>query len=541
MPHTNVRWNTMTRLQDLYKQLIIQRRREIDDWLAEYKEFTGEVAKVQMALKSGLHMREPKTYIGTSFERKPDQFEAFAERLIFKRENGIASCGQGGLARANFDQFIADNAFVGALESLIREPSRETLRTFRERWQSFGKGHRPLLINRVLAACTTAVSIAVDNKRFEKVYGWLIREGIIVVPESPAEDWYAMNLHLVSQLRERLRDDQMSETKDEHLVNIFVWRLFNYINNPILMKNQIIETLVTLLEFNKQVVLTGAPGTGKTFLARQLAAKLLNCSDEDLTKEDEFKKRFGFVQFHPAYDYTDFVEGLKPVIDYKGDKGQIEFEVRDGVFMKFCKEAEKQEAGRKCVFVIDEINRADLSRVFGELFYALEPGYRGKEGAVSTQYALGRKESDRQDFYVPDNVYIIGTMNDIDRSVESIDFALRRRFAWYEVEADGPRFETVMQNTLNDNPQIKVEAQQRYSRLNEAIEKTEGLGHSYQIGPTYFLKLENYVTNHSANWGDFWEYHLKLLIREYVRGRHDEKELIKTFLEAYNPKSDVTK
>jgi 5-methylcytosine-specific restriction protein B len=532
----------MTRLQDLYKQLIIQRRPEINDWLAGYKKFTGEVAIIQTALRNGLHLSDPKAYVGTSFERKPDQFKAFAKQLIFapRKGNGIASCGRGGLALAKFNQFITDNAFVGALESLIREPSRVTLNAFRERWQSFGKGNNPLLINRVLAACTTDVSTMVDESRFERVYCWLISEGLSAAPEPSAEDWYAKNIHLVSQLRERLRDDQMPETKDEHLVNIFVCELFNYINNSFPMKNQIIETLVKLLESNKQVVLTGAPGTGKTFLARQLAAKLLNCSGEDLTKKDEFKKRFGFVQFHPAYDYTDFVEGLKPVIDYKGDKGQIEFEVRDGVFMKFCKEAEKQEAGRKCVFVIDEINRADLSRVFGELFYALEPAYRGKEGAVSTQYALGRKESDRQDFYVPDNVYIIGTMNDIDRSVESVDFALRRRFAWYEVEADGPRFETVMQSTLNDNPQIKVEAQQRYSRLNEAIEKTEGLGHSYQIGPAYYLKLENYVADDIADWDAFWEYHLEPLIREYVRGRRDEKELIKTFREAYDPNPDAT-
>jgi 5-methylcytosine-specific restriction protein B len=212
--------------------------------------------------------------------------------------------------------------------------------------------------------------------------------------------------------------------------------------------------------------------------------------------------------------------------------------------MRFCKRAEKQE-GRPCVFVIDEINRADLSRVFGELFYALEPGYRGKEGAVKTQYASLRKESDREDFYVPENVYIIGTMNDIDRSVESFDFALRRRFAWYEVKADSGRFDEVMKDLLTGKSHVKDQAKRRYLCLNAAIERAEGLGHSYQIGPAYYRKLKNYVsddvTDVTLPWDNFWKYHLERLLHEYVRGRRDENELIKTFREAYDGNTDDTK
>ena len=204
--------------------------------------------------------------------------------------------------------------------------------------------------------------------------------------------------------------------------------------------------------------------------------------------------------------------------------------MRDGVFMEFCKKAEKQDGS--CVFVIDEINRADLSRVFGELFYALEPDYRGEP--VLTQYA-SLKEGSEKYFRVPKNVFVIGTMNDIDRSVESIDFALRRRFAWYEVKADESRFDAVVQNTLDEN--VKNEAKKRYLSLNEAIRNAEELGESYQIGPAYYLKLKQYASE-GDRWEIFWKRHLELLINEYVRGLPKAKkdEEIKKFRDAYNLK-----
>ena len=306
------------------------------------------------------------------------------------------------------------------------------------------------------------------------------------------------------------------------------------------MAYNIIQTqLSALLTANHQIILTGAPGTGKTHLAREVAAKMIGLDNVGDLKNHP--NRFNFVQFHPAYDYTDFVEGLKPVNDGKEESGKISFRVQDGIFMRFCKEARKQGT-KPCVFVIDEINRADLSRVFGELFYALEPGYRGENGAISTQYVLGRNESDRELFYVPKNVFIIGTMNDVDRSVESIDFALRRRFAWYEIKADEARFDAVVQPDLA----IKEEAKNRYTSLKDQIKIVDGLGPSYQIGPAYFRKLAEYSQGNDENgsiWDKFWDRHLKLLLREYLRGRSDEKEQLQKFRNAYDlqPDADVNR
>ena len=293
-------------------------------------------------------------------------------------------------------------------------------------------------------------------------------------------------------------------------------------------QDKAMNDLTDILKSHHQVILTGAPGTGKTYLALQIAAKMIGLDKIDDLKDNN--ERFRFVQFHTAYDYTDFVEGLKPVKVTNNTNNSIGFERRDGVFMDFCKKAAKQD-GKPCIFVIDEINRADLSRVFGELFFALESDYREKP--VDTQYASLREENEEKQFYVPKNVFIIGTMNDIDRSVESIDFALRRRFAWYEVKADEDRFRAVMNGAALEDT-IKEEAKKRYLSLNLAIGNTEELGESYQIGPAYFRKLEKYA-GAADIWDIFWERHLELLIREYVRGwpKSKKDEQIKKFEAAY--------
>ena len=177
------------------------------------------------------------------------------------------------------------------------------------------------------------------------------------------------------------------------------------------------------------------------------------------------------------------------------------------------------------VLIIDEINRGDASKIFGELFYAIDPGYRGKtENLVQTQYQNLVSDTDifAKGFYVPENVYILATMNDIDRSVECMDFAMRRRFVWKEIT---PSDTAYMLDELEKSEEAKV----KMEALNAEIAKTEGLGGAYQIGPAYFKKLEK-------NGNDFdklWTMNIEPLLKEYLRGFRDAEKLLNGFKAAY--------
>lgn len=350
------------------------------------------------------------------------------------------------------------------------------------------------------------------------------------------DKWNDYNKNGISySVNSNYRYNTIQEISKEDALNIV--RLLK--NDPnFQFKEDVMEDYKKLLENNYNLILTGAPGTGKTYLAKQIAAKMIFDNNieytEDLEDDDNFKNQCKFVQFHPSYDYTDFVEGLRPI---KDSNGNIMFERKDGVFKEFCKNA-LQNRSSKFVFIIDEINRGEISKIFGELFFAIDTGYRGEIGRVKTQYnnLISNDETDDEfedGFFVPENVYIIGTMNDIDRSVESMDFAMRRRFAWKEIKAKDTQY--MLDNVLDNG--ILDEAKDRMNKLNEAIEKIEGFNSSYHIGASYFLKLKNYYDNSIDNkeeaFNNSWENHLKGLLYEYLRGMPDAENKLDELKSAY--------
>ena len=284
-------------------------------------------------------------------------------------------------------------------------------------------------------------------------------------------------------------------------------------NSTMDSSNNFRHQLTQSLLKSPNLILHGAPGTGKTYLAKEIAVELTNGN----------KDQIGFVQFHPSYDYTDFVEGLRPVSN--GD-GAIEFKLQDGIFKKFCQKARdaKKTGGQdNFVFIIDEINRGEISKIFGELFFSIDPDYRGRDGEIYTQYS-NLHETDEK-FYIPENVYIIGTMNDIDRSVDTFDFAMRRRFRFVEVTAES-RLHILDEELGEDAKEAKI----RLRNLNAAIENVQELNSHYHIGPSYFLNLKDIDFDYELLWSDY----LKPLLEDYLRGSYEEAEILETLKKAFD-------
>ena len=479
---------------------------------------------------------------------------------------------------------------------------------------------------------------------------YLQSKGLNVFPEKHlnAAHYFAF----LNEIKQKIRTNELQETTIP-AISYHAWQS-NKNNNKVVetqnmndfseskeMKTSKYQAYIDLLKQTHNLVFTGAPGTGKTHMAREIAKEM---GAESM-----------FVQFHPSYDYTDFVEGLRPI---DNGEGHIVFERKDGVFKEFCRKAvqnlidssksveelsdethwkmlleefvndaidnattfktvngsefvitgmtesyvsilneqnakasilnvsiheiltllfneitleyvrdirryfgrmfgtqadsytfvivkqirEKHQSAsankvnqkhssriqeRDYVFIIDEINRGEASKIFGELFYAIDPGYRDDtDNPVQTQYQNLIPTSDvfAKGFYVPRNVYILATMNDIDRSVESMDFAMRRRFTWKEIK---PECTEDMLDNLGQS--LADSAKETMHRLNNEIVATDGLGAAYSVGPAYFMKIKDLKGDFSA----LWNMNIEPLLREYLRGFRAIDDMMEKFRKAF--------
>lgn len=525
------------------------------------------------------------------------------------------------------------------------EPQWQTYQLIKKTIRKYTNLDRKAATNRIIASLQPNLLCTVVNEgNLWELFDRLNKYSTDKIPKFVGGDWFKNSYNLCKLFQKVL------QPKNAMDIITYPWQMFEYLKElqekQTNMSNYIQEKTELLKEVHN-LIFTGAPGTGKTYLAKQIAMQMIGIdSDEELKESGQL----AFVQFHPSYDYTDLVEGLRPT--KPDENGNFGFELKDGIFKKFCNQAlenlidsrksteelqnksniektlddfladaieneiefdyknntnkfviiphsrdekyfyakilnnesmERQLVAKKDVikvlekaneinkptdiqklfntrfkyqytfiflilerlrdslktkvtqaitkiekknfiFIIDEINRGEISKIFGELFFSIDPSYRGKKGAVKTQYS-NMHEEQNEDFYIPENIFIIGTMNDIDRSVESFDFAMRRRFTWEEITAEESA----------ENMNLPKDIKDRMAKLNAKISSIDGLNASYHIGGAYFLDTDG---KPRVDYETIWKFRLEPLLKEYLRGMSEIEKKLEELKNAYNAESD---
>jgi MoxR-like ATPase len=522
-------------------------------WYKSLTYWTNIAKEIKSVVNSDTGIKEKSNeeineLISANSEENLKTIDDFFDKYLFFQDNGLGNIGQGVIWDSN------ENPHKTAIKGKINKDFFIDLLKCEDILQAEKK-----------------IDNIIEGKNYEAAKIRLLRAlfpAEIAAVDAPNKLWRLLNaiknkLNIstngsIIQRHQELMS--LVDCSDLNKKQIFFWELFYMLENNLNLK--------------KAVVYYGAPGTGKTFKAKNIAKQFIDQHQIKVGNKIQNNYKVKTVQFHPSYSYEDFIEGIRPSADKS-------LKLFNGTFKEFCKNVGEKEIKlykdidfinnnnfkkkdykfslikvselndnqkhilgidsslpegitieeviEPAFFIIDEINRAELSRVFGELMFSLE--YRGYNGKIKTQYSyLNKNESDEsvyfwdssEDwFFIPQNVYIIGTMNNIDRSVDSFDFALRRRFMWEEIQPDF----NIVRNILAAN--WKNDLADAFEKLNKKIESEELLGKDYRIGHSYALEItpiQNRFDSVSEVKSFLWSDYVKPLLEEYLRGLGDERK-----------------
>ncbi len=505
-----------SKLQKLYKEIVGK-----ETWL-DKGSWLNHYTKIQTQGGEGDLLKQ---YLNSDIEYQEDsKYEKLLFKCLYKmQDNGISDAGITHFSKDKCIHFLKNTNFFKALVEIANDQNEYTYEVFDNEWKNCAENYKPkrvnhLLINRTVAFFTDKVSTVVDKEKFNEVFNWLQKEEY--VPKYEGEDnWFSKNIYLMEILKKEI------EVDNQYKLNLFPWFIYDNMDKIQDFSKQIKESKIMQKQRNRLLnqILYGPPGTGKTYSIKDKVKDILELyydKDEILKFYDKQNKyidleklkkdnTLDFITFHPAYGYEEFIEGIRPYLNkpkpnlnkneetsqtassdseicpnLNKDEGTVSYHIHDGVFKKLCNLAKdnlaKDEPNRPYFMIIDEINRGNIPKIFGELITLIEDNKRGgnpESISVTLPYSS-------ESFTVPNNVHIIGTMNTADKSLTALDTALRRRFIFIEMM---PKPELIAKdnNDIIDN----INVRNLLTDINNNIKK-QNFERSHHIGHAFFMNCD---------------------------------------------------